>query len=421
MATHGIGPFLGLNNILPHTKMAEYQNNGRKSGEYLRSAENVDLTDVNTVRRRQGWVQKLSGVHMHSLFGLADETALVADYQTLWHLSLQGDILHKDALMGDLSPGAPVSYVEHGGEVIFSDGSGIWSLSAGRVKELGIALPSQAPMLHFALDGSMAAGVYQVMFTFRHADGRESGSGEPAQIELPEQSRLLIGNLPTSCPVGVVGVNVYATPPNGDTFYLGGTVGLDGAALDIGVPPQELTRSFTHRLRPMPGGRIVRMHKGRLLTAKGPVLRKSQPYAYGLHDPVADYMPFPADITVLEPVAGGVYVVADKTYFITGDFESVREIQPFGAAFGSAVRRPDGLGVHWFSDRGLVQADEQGVVRQLHSERFRTPKAQEAAVLVREQDGLRQLLAATRGQSGTSAAAASSFMDAQITKEGIFQ
>lgn len=171
----------------------------------------------------------------------------------------------------------------------------------------------------------------------------------------------------------------------------------------------------------MPGGRIVRMHNGRLLTAKGAVLRKSQPYAYGLHDPVADYTPFPADITVLEPVTGGVYVVADKTYFIASDFESEREIQPFGAAFGSAVRRPDGLGVHWFSDRGLVLADEQGVVRQLHSERFHTPKAQEAATLVREQDGLRQLLAATRGQSGASVAAASSFMDAQIIKKGISQ
>lgn len=60
----------------------------------------------------------------------------------------------------------------------------------------------------------------------------------------------------------------------------------------------------------------------------------------------------------------GLLVAADKTYLITGDLEAVREVAPFGAAFDSWCKGPDGQ-LYWFSDRGLAKASEDCVVQAL--------------------------------------------------------
>ena len=52
MSSKRIGPFLGLNNTRPLTQLEQFER-GQRSGDFMRSADNVDVTDAGTLRRRQ--------------------------------------------------------------------------------------------------------------------------------------------------------------------------------------------------------------------------------------------------------------------------------------------------------------------------------------------------------------------------------
>ena len=83
------------------------------------------------------------------------------------------------------------------------------------------------------------------------------------------------------------------------------------------------------------------------------------------------------------------------------------------------AQRGEGGGIYWMGDRGLVQATEDGQAKNVNDGVLALPKPHSAALLVREQDGMEQIVAATQARPGVSVAAARSFMDAQIIKQGV--
>ncbi len=412
MATQPISPFLGMNTSLPPTQLESFER-GQRAGSFMRSLDNVDVTDAGTLRTRQGWVQKLGGIATRGLFGLADGTALVADYDTLYRLEFDGQALSREALLHPINPSAHISYADTPDGVYLSDGLVLWRYHGGEVRKASLPHPNFSPSVTVAAGGSLPAGLYQVIVTYQSMDGRESGAGESVQVDVPDNGRLQVA-VPTSLPDGVTQVNVYVSTCNGDAPYFVGV-----GSQNISLLPEGGGQCHTRYLRPMPGGQIVRHHAGRVLVALGGVLHVSEPFAPGLYDPRSGYFPFPAEIKVLEPVAGGVYVVADKTYFMPGDFEAVHEVAPYGAAFDSSTKGPDGA-LYWFSDRGIVVADEEGGVKPQHDTKVMVQPAQAAAMVVREHGGLQQALAAPRtGGGSASLASAHSFMDAQVIRQGV--
>lgn len=78
MSSKRIGPFLGINTSLPPTQLEKFER-GERAGSFMRALDNVDVTDTGTLRTREGWKQKLGGLAVRGLYGLADGTALVAD------------------------------------------------------------------------------------------------------------------------------------------------------------------------------------------------------------------------------------------------------------------------------------------------------------------------------------------------------
>lgn len=62
-----LGPFAGINNRLPDHQLNIVER-GRKAGDYLRNAVNVDLTSSGTLRRRKGSALVQSGTDCHSLW-----------------------------------------------------------------------------------------------------------------------------------------------------------------------------------------------------------------------------------------------------------------------------------------------------------------------------------------------------------------
>lgn len=171
-------------------------------------------------------------------------------------------------------------------------------------------------------------------------------------------------------------------------------------------------------LAPMPPGQHIAHHRNRLLVAVGAVLVYSEPFQPNLRDPAKGYELFPAPITCLAAVEGGVFVVADKTYFIADGFpaQTVQAVLPYGGPDQQAGYRDDG-GAHWMSEKGLVSCSSTGEFTNLQDDRIAMSVRGSAATLMRESDGMRAIVAALTEQ-GDLGAGVGSYAQARIISKG---
>ena len=401
-ATAPIGPFVGINNRLPDHQLGVVDR-GRKAGDYLRNAVNVDLTAAGTLQRRKGSTLVVPGADCHSLWS-DGEQAFYVDGTDLKRFS--GGVVATG-----LAYGRPVSFCKAPtGDVIWTDGVRIEAVWKGAV---AVPTPNPAPTVTASGGGALRAGYYQVAITAVDAAGRESGATWPVQVQVADGGRIEITNLPGTL------VNIYLSPLNGDMLYHAMTT--SASSYIFPLMPSMLGRQLdTVGLVPMPAGRIVRQHNGRLLVADATQLHYSEPYAYWLHHPLRNRIPL-AGLTLVEPVDGGLYLATqDRTYWLpAADVdkpESLTEILPYGAVAGSAARMENGTDVVWFSSRGMVVGNGQGQVKNVQEETVAVGAAKAGATLYREQDGMRQIVSATTPQ-GVTRAAASTFMTMEVRRK----
>ena len=400
-----IGPFVGINNRL-HDHQLGIVERGRKAGDYLRNAVNVDLTAAGTLQRRKGSALTQAGTDCHSLWS-DGKTAFYVDGDTLYQYP-------RTALRTGFVPGRRVSWCKTPtGDVIWSNGTVMERIRAGASSPPGLAVPNPAPTVTAASGGGLNAGVYQVAITATNADGEESGATWPIQVAVPEGGRIEVSGLPGTL------VNIYVSPLNGDALYL--TASTTASSYIIPVMGAQGVQCPTLNLRPLPAGRFVREYHGRLLVADAAGIYYSEPWAYGLYNPLRGYIPL-AGITLLEPGQTGVYVAtADKTYWLSGldvdQIERMVELLPYGAVEGGATRIENSNDVAWFSARGLVIGTQDGQVKNVQEANVAIEGGRTAATLYREQDGMRQFIASVRNP-GETKAACSDFMDAEVIRKG---
>jgi len=171
-------------------------------------------------------------------------------------------------------------------------------------------------------------------------------------------------------------------------------------------------------LVPMPPGSNLAYHNARLLVAVGNALIYSEPFTPHLRDAARGFELFPAQITCVAAVEAGVFVVADKTYFIEGGFpaQTVRAVLPYGGPSQQAGYRPDG-GAHWMSTRGIMACSKDGEITNLQDKHIAIEVSGAAATLMREADGTRAIVAALTEQ-GSFAAGIGTWAQARIIRKG---
>jgi len=409
--TTPLGPFAGMNNRLPDHQLGLVER-GRKAGDYLRNAVNVDLTATGTLQRRKGTTLALAGADCHSLW---------ADEQGAYFVD-GGDLKTFPAgevVRSGLTPGRAVSYCRlPDGRCAWSNGVELGFINGG-VSSPPLSPPNPAPVVTASNGGALHAGVYQVAITAADAEGRESGATWPVQVTVPDGGRIEISGLPGD---PAAATNIYLSPLNGDVLYHATTT--IASSYSFPLVPQTLGRQLdTVGLVPMPPGRIVRYYHGRLLTADSAQLCYSEPFAHWLYHPMRNRILI-AGLTLVEPVEGGLYLATqDKTWWLPGadvdQPERLVEILPYGAAAHSAARVENGTGVVWLSTRGLVIGDTQGQLRNAQEDVAAVGAAQTGATLYREQNGLRQIVATLSGPDTTSAAASTYFEAELVRKENM--
>lgn len=173
------------------------------------------------------------------------------------------------------------------------------------------------------------------------------------------------------------------------------------------------------QLMPMPAGRIVAHHINRLLVASGGTLFYSEPFTPNLYDEAKGWMQFPARITLVMPVEGGIYVAADQTYFIPGGLpagQGMRAVLPYGALERSGGLVPNSKSVHWMSPRGVITGAADGTVANLQEAHVAVQPATHGASIFTERDGMRQIIAAL-SDPGEIRFAVGDFADAEVVRK----
>ena len=112
----------------------------------------------------------------------------------------------------------------------------------------------------------------------------------------------------------------------------------------------------------------------------------------------------------------GIRVVFEQLGLDVDQVERMVELLPYGAVEGSAARMENSNDIAWFSSRGLMIGTQDGQVKNMQEENIAVGAAQAGATLYREQDGMRQLVAAVSGAQ-ESRAAANSFMTMEVVRK----
>lgn len=406
-----IAAIAGLNNRRPDFKLAT------KDASFVRAAVNADITAEGTAKRREGYELVLAGVDCHS-FWSDGEDAFFVDGQNLNELTGLPTTAIATTLRSDLVPGRPVSYAKAPDGIYYSNGLVLGRIVAGALKEPAPPRLAVTPGVVAMAGGALPAGRYSVCFTLVDADGKEGGSTAPEQVEVPAGGLIRCSSLPAAFPAGVAALSIYMSDLNA-------ALPLRAAVLTVPALTHDLLgmasggRCQTLLLSPMPAGDIVRYHRGRLLTAAGSTLFISEPFMLGLFNPSRGYLRFAADISIVEPCEGGLWVCADQTYWIAGDITatSLVSVLPYGAVPGTSVALTDKKQVSWMSPRGLVIADAVGAAVNVQKDNVAINPAAAGATLHRERDGMQQIVSSLFGTE-TTRVAATSWFEAEIVRKG---
>ena len=399
-----LGPFaLGVDNRKADHALTQRVGNG--SIDLLRSATNVDITAEGRVRRRAGRTAVLPGSNVHSLWS-DDRAAFFVDGAGLFSLDAA---MSTAMLRGDLAPGQPISFCEAGGAYFYT-GAGLLGMVRDG-KRLDFTPPLAATPSLEPTAGALPPGRYQLCFT-------NSGSAGESAATLPQTIVLdAPGGISIAAPVSAYTTLVYMTGPDGEVL---GRVGPIHGTLDIVAPPALGARCPTLLLEPMPAGSIVRFSNGRLLVAIGNLLCYSEPFALGLFNPAKNFIAFPAPVTLVEPCTNGVFIAADRTYWVDGEITqaTLQPKLPYGAVPHSSarhMRRPEVA--YWVGDKGLVMGTSDGAVQVMQEAQLALSGGAAGAALVRESEGMQHVVTAVRDPMAVTGAC-SSYFDAEIIRKG---
>lgn len=302
----------------------------------------------------------------------------------------------------------------------------------------GVPTPLHNPALTATANGGMAAGAYQVAITYARADGEESGATLSESIDVLAGGGIALSGFPPAPSADVTTIVIYRTTANGteEAYTAAVPSNVVTAQLFDGALGRALT---TQLLSPMPAGRAAAFTCGRLFVAVGNAVCWSEPLQYGLTNIETNYAAFSADVAMIvaaSPAAQsqGVFVgTGATTYFLRGTDtdEFINTIAYHaGAVPGSAVlvsgaffeddTIPNVPVPVWVATNGAVCAGlPDGSVKPLTEGRFAMSTGDRASSLVREINGIRQMLVTMRPPAHKSVFAASDSVAVTRIKNGI--
>lgn len=391
--------FSGIDNTVPRHRLPE---------TFLADAVNVDITSAKTIKTRPGKEALAVITNGNSLTGCAGKMFLTI--ANALHTVTDVSPFTTTTLRSGLSSQDRMAFTDINGEVWWSNGVDKGRCSASNTDEPWSLPKPSAPTLS-ATTGTLPKGRYRVSIVHRMANGEESPASAPVAIDLATTGGVSVA-LP-SAPSGATHTLIFCTSSSG-VFLLHSTVSAATGTVVVSTDSTGRPLGESYKLDVLPSGRILALFNGRLLSASGSVLSISEPYRFGVYDPLAGRVPFPSDITVVAPLKDGVFVVADKVYWLAGadNAEWVPVPKSQGTAvYGTQFELAEAKQVGWFGEFGLVIGTNDGSIAHPTHNHFSAPMAASGFVLVKREDGDVRILISLDDTAAYTSRAAKEFND----------
>lgn len=350
----------------------------------VRDCLNGDIDDAGLFEVRPGLLRMLTAAGVHSLYTPAGwGTALGVRGTDLVELADNGTSLGV-TIRAALGSTAPMSFDRLGPGVFFSSTDTIGVLPRqGAAKPLA---PPDAtrPTIQLNQSGGLYGGRYSVAMSWLLPDGTEGGLSPITTGEVPNGGGI---RLFWSTPPGVTTGRIYRTQLDGSTLYRVAEVPASLGSFLLGLGDVGRQADTMH-LRALPPGSIVRVWKGRALSARGRVLYLSEPLRYGLYSPRHGFVQFPEPITFVEGVEGGVFVGQQTgVVFLDGsrpgdwNYRTTGGDAPFpgssaivdSSLFDPQLQLPPGDHAVWLAANGYVLGQPSGTIVEPQAKRLRLP------------------------------------------------
>lgn len=375
----------------------------------FRDGVNVDVPTSGQPRRRGGSASLIASIRTHSLWAPNHGTAGFYLSDGALH-RFTADGLSTTLLTG-LSPLARGVFCEIPGRgIAFSNGQVIKRIVDGIVKPFAITQAKDLPLLTASIGGALIAGSYEVAISHVDAAGEESGITISNYVDVLDGGKIIV-NLPRARDPAAVKTRVYVSARNSEHDYLNAELPVSATSYEIVLTNDGGRRASTMFLAPLPAGDILAFYNGRTYSHANGVLYYTEPWS-GQYQPLANYVPFPVGASIVAPMPDGLFIVADKTYFLPGDAAingNLRVVAETTGVRGTLVRMPNSTNVMWFTPRGLALAGPGGSLSFVQEKNVAVQPAVEGAALYREDDGLHQVITSLRDPSASVAGARSWF------------
>lgn len=316
---------------------------------WLSLADNVNITNTGALSKRAGYTQAKSGVYRSAF--------TTFDFNRFYAVVGSNLTDYDGIVLAALSSTDPMYWTEINDHVFFNNGT-----DSGVIRPDNSVVPwrwptPQAPTVA-AVTGSLPAGTYQVRCTYLLDDGRETGTGDAAEITLTEGHALQITGIPSA--VGAQ-TNVYIAPANSDVYQLYATT--SAAALTFNTSPDTLGRDLLNAfLDPLPlGSTVTCAWKGRVYAAQympsegQTVIWFSEPLAFHLFNLNSNFILVPGQVHMLAAHEEALLIgTSERVYAYRGD--KLEQLAAYGVLPGWHDDRDDDGTVYFWTTRGVCSA-----------------------------------------------------------------
>lgn len=389
--------FTGLRNDVPPEDM---------SATDLTTADNVDVTDANKLRRRGGTTPTGVVSPCHSLWFGAGTWLAVCD----------GDLVkltrtnsgYTTSLVRQAVGSPRMAYWAVGSRVFFSNGvvSGVYDAGENAARQWGIATPAQ-PTASVVPYGSLPPGTYQ--YTVAHQRGGQvSGAPMARVVDVPPGGGGVSITWATP-PDDVDYVRVYVSAANGEVMYLADALPRTSTSALVVSEPSGAPVEFLHMAPPEPGEHIGYL-AGHMYVARGSRVYRSEPYAPELFDLRAGYQ-FRSGVTMLAPLEDSILVGTQTELCIVRGKDPVQAgyenllpvgVVPGSLAYGQAADRGQASGRDAYfmtADGNIMRVSSDGGMASVVRGRFTIPGSapNAGAAVVRKTRGVVQYVLTTTG------------------------
>ena len=336
---YNIQSFHGLNTVSDPLRLGH---------AWLRTADNVHVTDTGALVKRDGY-QLVSAGAYSSAFS-------TFDYECSYFVLGNQLVDFSGVVLATLTSTAPMYWAEINNRTYYNNGT-----DSGIIARDNTVLPwswetPAAPTLT-PITGSLAPGLWQVLCTYVLADGRETGAGESAEITLTAGQALGISNIPH---VAGALTKVYIAPANSTVYQLAVTT--TGSAYNWVFSNDALGEDLrTAFMDPLPQGTgPVCFWRGRAYAAQyDPVSDQSvvwcsETLGYHLFNLDSDFFLVPGNVVMLTAVDEALIVgTTQRIYAYSGD--RLDQLAPYGTVPGQHADVSEGS-VYFWTTRGVCSA-----------------------------------------------------------------